>query len=293
MKKTISFILAALMLVSIAPCAVSAETGQNTVNAYSTGNWLRFTYNYEFSSGVEVNSVFGKPTSTDVATRNPESENIRCNKDTALLPPSFGVFSGEIPTSASSLYHSNVRPDYATNVTNYSMTSETGALASTSFMQSAASAVIEEIIISQSSVYGGQPQTQAILYEDGNLGTLKIPKLGLSVKVYEGETLENMSRGIGHFEFTSAWNGNIGLAGHNRGSSAYFANVWNLEYGDEIIFTTKYGQRVYTVYSKQKISDTDYSKLGWSGKNIITMITCSANEDNLRWCIQASEKTAR
>jgi sortase A len=62
--------------------------------------------------------------------------------------------------------------------------------------------------------------------------------------------------------------------------------IWTLENGDEIIFTSKYGQRVYKVFSKTQIPDTDYSKLGWSNDNIITLITCVKNQPQLRWCIQ-------
>lgn len=132
-------------------------------------------------------------------------------------------------------------------------------------------------------------QTEALYYSDGSIGTIRIPRLNLTTKVFEGETVESMRKGVGHFEFTSTFDGNVGIAGHNRGSSAYLSGIWNLRNGDEIIYTTKYGQRIYEVYSKEKISDTDYSKLGWSSDNIITLITCVENQSTLRWCIVAKE----
>lgn len=52
-----------------------------------------------------------------------------------------------------------------------------------------------------------------VVEADGSIGRLTIDKLGLSVKVYEEESMESMSRGIGHFKSTSCWDGNIGLAG--------------------------------------------------------------------------------
>lgn len=313
MRKTISFLLAVLMIFNICAVNVFAANGQGSVpsrtdtvnvNDYSTDNWMRFTFNYGFESGPDTKDTFGVPTQTDAAAYNPELENVRRNKDAAFLPPSYGVFSGEIPTNPSSLYHSNVKPDYAGNITNYSNTinsyggtlsssassmSDTGMLASTSTMQPVSTQntnAISEILISQTTNYSNYLLTQANLYEDGSLGTIKIPRLNLTVKVFEGETIDNMKRGVGHFEFTSAWDGNVGIAGHNRGSSAYMSGIWNLRDGDEIIFTTKYGQRTYTVFSKEKISDTDYSKLGWSNENIITLITCVENQPSLRWAIQ-------
>ena len=34
---------------------------------------------------------------------------------------------------------------------------------------------------------------------DGSIGTLSIPKLGISVKVWEGETNASMAKGVGHY----------------------------------------------------------------------------------------------
>lgn len=59
---------------------------------------------------------------------------------------------------------------------------------------------------------------QGMAYKDGSIGTLKIAKLGISVKVWEGESTTSMAKGVGHYSSTSAWDGNVGLAGHNRGA---------------------------------------------------------------------------
>ena len=101
--------------------------------------------------------------------------------------------------------------------------------------------------------------------------------------------MENMRKGIGHFESTSAWDGNVGFAGHNRGASGYFGFVKDLQTGDEITYTTRYGVRNYKIVSKIRIKDTDYTSLGWTDKNTITLITCVENEPSLRWSVQAEE----
>lgn len=53
---------------------------------------------------------------------------------------------------------------------------------------------------------------------DGSIGTLKIPALGINMKVWEGETSASMRKGLGHYSSTSAWDGNVALCGHNRGA---------------------------------------------------------------------------
>jgi sortase A len=237
---------------------------------------------YSLGTGGESLDGFGTPTSSDdTVTPAPMSTNTRRNKDAALLPPSYGVFSGDIPTESSSPYHNNLpesgsvpvnqelppvgSEDYAPGSSNVS----TGLLPSTS--QTAAS------------------NTAPWSYEDGTIGKLYVSSTGKTVKVYEGENLSNLKKGAGHFSSTSAWDGNVALAGHNRGSSAYFSFVKDLSNGDKLTYTTKYGTREYKVFIKTKINEYDNLPLSWSGENILTLITCVAGTPELRYCVQARE----
>ena len=127
-----------------------------------------------------------------------------------------------------------------------------------------------------------------LLYADGTLGTLKVPKLGLNVKVYEGEN--NLEKGVGHFTDTAVFTGNVAIAGHNRGVNSYFGEIHNLKAGDEIIYTTKLGTKKYAVTSVRKINAADFSFLRETSDNRLTLITCVKNEPNFRWCVQAIEK---
>ncbi len=45
---------------------------------------------------------------------------------------------------------------------------------------------------------------------------VEIPSIGLLAPIAEGTTQEVMREYVGHFENTSLWKGNIGLAAHNR-----------------------------------------------------------------------------
>jgi sortase A len=131
--------------------------------------------------------------------------------------------------------------------------------------------------------------TEPLYYSDGSIGTLYVARAGKTVKVFEGEQLANLKKGAGHFAMTSAWDGNVALCGHNRGSSPYFSFVKDLKIGDKIMYTTRYGTRTYQVYSKEQISEYDYSKLGWSADNTLSLITCIANTPELRWAVICRE----
>lgn len=125
---------------------------------------------------------------------------------------------------------------------------------------------------------------------DGSIGVLKIPSIDLKVTAYDGDTYAAMNKGVGHISSTSAWSGNIGLVGHNRGSNGYFKNLKKVEIGDEITYRTSLGTRKYVVQSITKISDTDWSKLQYTNDNRLTLITCVEDVPEQRLCVQAIEK---
>ena len=132
------------------------------------------------------------------------------------------------------------------------------------------------------------PEAGSLLYADGTLGTLAIPKLGLNAKVYEGEN--NLEKGVGHFTDTAVFTGNVAIAGHNRGVNSYFGEIHNLKTGYEITYTTKLGTKKYAVTSVRKINAADFSFLRETSDNRLTLITCVKNEPNFRRCVQAREK---
>lgn len=131
-----------------------------------------------------------------------------------------------------------------------------------------------------------------ILQEDV-LGILTIDKIGLKATVKEGTSNAILSKYIGHIENTSIYDGNIGLAGHNRGYEySYFARINELEVGDIIAYKTKFYTRQYKVDNIKVIFEDDWSVLENTSENKITMITCIKNKRNQRLCVQAEEITA-
>lgn len=124
---------------------------------------------------------------------------------------------------------------------------------------------------------------------DGSIGTVKIATLGINMKVWEGETNTSMAKGLGHYSSTSAWDGNVGVCGHNRGARYTIGGIKDLKIGDTITYTTVYGTRTYAVSFVGTIDNTDWSYLQATTDNRITLTTCLANHPESRVCVQATE----
>lgn len=131
--------------------------------------------------------------------------------------------------------------------------------------------------------------TEDLYFGNGSLGTLEIPAIDLKVGIYEGTDSAALKKGAGHFEDSSIWDGNVGLASHNRGSSDYFGQIHTLELGDRMTLTTRLGVRTYEVTSVSKVSETDRSALAAAGGNMLTLYTCVRDERDYRWCVQGCE----
>lgn len=135
-------------------------------------------------------------------------------------------------------------------------------------------------------------QEENILEEDV-LGILTIEKIGLKATVKEGSNNKILKEYIGHIENTSTYDGNIGLAAHNRANKySYFARINELDKGDIITYQTKFYTRQYKVDNIQTIFETDWSLLENTTENKLSLITCIANKKNQRLCVQAIEITA-
>ena len=124
---------------------------------------------------------------------------------------------------------------------------------------------------------------------DGSIAVLKIPRLGVNVKVYEGTDSAQLAKGAGHFSDTSIWDGNVCVAGHNRGTNCYFGSIHTLNAGDKITLSTKLGTRTYSVTGVKKITETDSTDTEATLENCITLFTCVRNQADYRWCVRAVE----
>jgi len=144
------------------------------------------------------------------------------------------------------------------------------------------------MIHSQKIPIESQTQRQIVQANLSNKWRIQIPKLNLDAHIEEGTTANVLLRAVGHFEDTNRWNGNVCLAGHNRGYQCnFFQKIKTLKLGDEIIYCTKQGKKIYQVQTNKIILETDWSYLKDTKDNRITLITCEENRGEYRRCIQA------
>lgn len=222
--------------------------------------------------------VFGHPTSDDtiyVTTDKPA--NTDHSKNAAYIPPVFGS-----PTSYTLNAGELLTPNLVDAVPSGNVSGTGGvtvlppAIPGSSGGNSGTAASVKYTAV-----------TKELYYSGGYLGTLKIPAIGLTVKVYQGTDSDALRKGAGHFPSTSIWDGSVAIAGHNRGVNNHFGKIHTLNIGDTIKLTTQMGTRSYEVYAVSKIGVEDTSVLNDSTENIITLITCVKDQPEYRWCVQA------
>lgn len=139
--------------------------------------------------------------------------------------------------------------------------------------------------------YSEKEQNENLNQVEAQEWKIEIPAISLIANISEGIEDETLSKYVGHFPTTAKTEGNVGLAGHNRGYEInYFENLKNLKGGEEIIYTYGEFSKTYVVNKNIKISEIDWSYLENSNKNQITLITCIENEPESRRCVQATEK---
>ena len=244
----------------------------------------------EIQIDAPTGGIYGVPTTVDpvsvIGGGVTEKSNIDRSKNSAVIAPPFGSDESYLPGSGTLLI-----PQTQSVIGTVSGSgSGTAAIGSSGTVYYPPA---EGIVDGTAEVTTGSASKftlpDGLFYDDGSLGRLKIPSIGVNVKVYEDESLESLAKGAGHFKSTSCWDGNVGIAGHNRGVAEHFGEIHTLGRGDKITYTTKLGTRTYEVFYVGKIKETDFSRLERSSENMITLITCVRNEPELRWCVQARE----
>ena len=230
----------------------------------------------EYTMDAPEDHLFGRPTSDDTIYEW-EDPNVDRSKNTALIPPGFGTPTSYLPGSGTALTP-NLVP---------------GALDGGGLVSQVGSVTYPAVDTGSgwtgTTATGWTDVTSDLYYSGGHLGTLKIPAIGLSVKVYEGTDSKTLAKGAGHFEDTSLWDGNCCIAGHNRGVRDDFGDLHTLKPGDTVTWTTKLGTRTYEVVSVEKVLETDTSGTAPSTENMLTLYTCVMNQREYRWQVRAVE----
>ena len=256
--------LLSLALIAAAACSlpVSAHAADYSFTTDGTPDYYDST-SYKDVYGSQYN--YGGPNVVDYQT--PELE--------------YGSFS----TTQTGIMEKALLPGLQQSVysvaggTGYGITTEGGVYVSA-----------PEVLTPSTSILYQQPaytSVEGMERSDGSIGTVQIPSLNISLKVWEGETNASMSKGLGHYSSTSAWDGNVAVCGHNRGSKYVIGAIKDMEEGDLITYTTIYGTRTYAVTSVEVIASNDWSSLQATSDNRITLTTCLANHPEKRVCVQA------
>lgn len=239
-------------------------------------------YNFKAPSAGD----FGTPTSDDTI-REWVDPNVDRSKNSALIPPGFGTPTSYLPGSGEFL-----TPNLAAGGPLSGGNLIPGTVGTATLPGAPGTGyptVYPTVDYSTASgpVTAFTELTPDLYYSDGSLGTLKIPSVGLTVKIYEGTGSAPLLKGAGHFTGTTAWDGNYCLAGHNRGVRNDFGKIHTLRTGDTISLTTPLGTRTYSVTSVSKVGVTDTSMLEATADNCITLFTCVENQPAYRWCVRA------
>ena len=233
-------------------------------------------YALDYTVDAPEDYLFGRPTSVETVTEY-GADNVDRSKNTALIPPAFGSPTSYLPNTGEPL-----TPNLIPGALSGGVVSSVGSVGSVSYP------TVDSGSNWSSTAY--TPVSSDLYYSNGSLGTLKIPAIGLTVKVYEGTGSATLAKGAGHFSNTSLWDGNCCIAAHNRGTNNYFGKIHTLESGDTITWTTKLGTRTYEVVSVEKVLETDTSGTAATPDNRLTLYTCVRDQREYRWMVQAVEK---
>jgi sortase A len=108
------------------------------------------------------------------------------------------------------------------------------------------------------------------------LGTIEIPKIGVSASMFEGVSLTVLDHGPGHWPGTAqpGHTGNVVIAGHRTSHSKPFRNIDQLVPGDQVILVNGEGRFVYSVTSTEVVDPTALRILDQTTDRTATLFAC-------------------
>ena len=105
---------------------------------------------------------------------------------------------------------------------------------------------------------------------------LVIPKIGVDAPVVEGDTWEDLKKGIGHHPGSAnpGEKGNMVVSAHNDAYGEIFRDLDKLEPGDEVLVYTEEGAYRYIVNRVEIVSPDRVEFMDPTEHPVLTMITC-------------------
>lgn len=107
----------------------------------------------------------------------------------------------------------------------------------------------------------------------GPIGSMAIPRIGLSAVVAEGAGEAALRRAVGHVPGTALPGqlGNVGLAGHR---DTFFRPLRNIRLNDIIVVATARGEFRYRVVSTSVVGPHAVEVLDPTAEETVTLVTC-------------------
>jgi sortase A len=117
------------------------------------------------------------------------------------------------------------------------------------------------------------PEFPPAIGPDGLIGRIEIPRIGISVVVFEGTDKTTLRHAVGHIPGTAlpGQPGNSGLAGHR---DTFFRPLKDILQNDIITLATLAGQYRYRVVSTRVVAPTEVSVLNPTVNETLTLVTC-------------------
>ena len=123
------------------------------------------------------------------------------------------------------------------------------------------------------TAFPASPATSPPAVSGGLIGSLDIPRLGLSAIVVEGTSATSLRRAVGHITGTAlpGQPGNVGISGHR---DTFFRPLRNIRRNDIITLTTLFGEYRYRVVSTSIVRPDSVAELDPTRGEILTLVTC-------------------
>jgi len=108
------------------------------------------------------------------------------------------------------------------------------------------------------------------------VGTIEIPKIGVSKAIYEGITLTTLDHGPGHWPGTAmpGQPGNVVIPGHRTAGPHPFLDIARLQDGDQIVLSSSSGRFVYAVSGTAIVSPDDSWITAPTADPTLTLYAC-------------------
>jgi sortase A len=109
--------------------------------------------------------------------------------------------------------------------------------------------------------------------DGATLGQIRIPRLGLSAMIVEGDSPPNLRRAVGHLPETARPGepGNVVLAGHR---DTFFRPLERIREGDSILVRTRTADYNYRVDSIAIVGPEAVEVIATTAARTLTLITC-------------------